>query len=289
MNVIFVCTGNTCRSPMAEAYLKSFKIIGLNVQSRGLFSDSSPISLNSAAVLLERGIDASDHISRQFTAEDTLNDLIICLSNSHRDALISCGVAPDKIIVLNGGISDPFGGDIHIYRKCRDEIFSAVDSLVFSGTFTPFNIIQAHPSHIPQIAALEAECFSEPWSEQAISESMNAKTRFFVAVEDEKITGYIGISTILDEGYITNVAVTERKRQAGVASLLLNRVFSLAFELDLSFISLEVRKTNFKAISLYSNMGFEAVGERKNFYRNPTENAIIMTRRFDRNYENSCN
>ena len=66
----------------------------------------------------------------------------------------------------------------------------------------------------------------------------------------------------------------------GVGTALLNKVFSLKDELSLSFISLEVRESNLSAIHLYEKMGFETEGLRKNFYTNPSENALIMTKRF---------
>ncbi len=289
MNVIFVCTGNTCRSPIAEGYLKSLNIPSLNVSSRGLFADGSPVSINSSTVMGELGIDISSHISSQFTKDDIESDLIICLSHSHYDALIGCGIKKEKLLILGDGISDPFGGDIHIYRLCRDEIINAVDRLVYSGTFTDFNIVSVEYRHLGAIADLEKECFCEPWSENAIAESLSAGTSFFVAEQNQKVIGYIGISTVLDEGYITNVAVSGSMRQKGVATLLLCRVFSLARERALSFVSLEVRASNSPAISLYSKLGFERVGERKDFYRDPRENAIIMTRRFEQLYEDSCN
>ena len=136
-------------------------------------------------------------------------------------------------------------------------------------------------SHIGEIARLEKECFSTPWSEQTIEDAFKTGTRFFVAQKDNSVLGYVGISAILDEGYITNVAVFPEARQQGVASALLNSLFEFAKENSLSFISLEVRESNNAAISLYQKFGFKTEGKRKNFYSAPQEDALIMTKRFD--------
>ena len=132
MNVLFVCTGNTCRSPMAEGYLKSIKKSGYEIISRGLSADGSPAAQNSVNVMLEKGIDISAHLSKQMSYSDAEGaDAIICMSASHADLLEALGFDKLKIYVL--GINDPFGGDIEIYRRCRDEIFEAVDEFVEDG------------------------------------------------------------------------------------------------------------------------------------------------------------
>lgn len=129
------------------------------------------------------------------------------------------------------------------------------------------------------IAALEKECFSEPWSKQAVENSADEGIRFFVYEENGAIIGYIGLQTVLDEGYITNVAVSPDNRRKGIGKALLETLDSKAEELSLSFISLEVRESNTAAIALYNLCGYKNEGIRKRFYTNPDENAIIMTKR----------
>ncbi len=280
MNILFICTGNTCRSPMAEGYLDSKNLPDVKVESRGLSADGSPVSENSVKAMAEKGIDISTDVSCQLTQSDLARaDKILYMSPSHYTVLRL--YAPDsKLFMLGDGISDPFGGDLNTYKKCRDEIFSAIDLLIAEDFFTERVIKKADQSHINAIARLEKECFSTPWSETSLREAMGENTRFFICSKGDSVLGYVGISVILDEGYITNICVTKTERGKGIGSELLNRIFALAKDNGLSFVTLEVRTSNQKAISLYEKFGFKEEGRRKGFYASPKEDAIILTKRF---------
>lgn len=281
MNILFVCTGNTCRSPMAEGYLNSKNIEGISAFSRGLAADGSFASENAVSVMNEKGIDISSHTSKTASVFDFKRaDKIICLSDSHKQVLMQF-VEEEKLEVLGSGISDPFGADIETYRRCRDEIFRAVDEFI-----ERIDIVPLKARHIEKIAELEKLCFSSPWSEEAILDSFKRGTKFLVAEKFGTCLGYIGINCILDEGYVTNIAVFPKWRKKGVGSALLKATFSLALDNGLKFVSLEVRESNFEAISLYEKFGFKTEGKRKNFYENPREDALILTKRFEDN-ENS--
>ncbi len=280
MKIIFVCTGNTCRSPMAEGYLKSKAISHLTVESRGLCSGGDRVSDNSAAVMEELGIDIKNHISRGISALDLDADMFICMTASHANALIGAGVPKEKVSVLGDGISDPFGMDEATYRRCRNEIIDAIDELIYGGLINGISIRIANEKDIPQIANIESLNFSMPWSENSVKESMERDTVFFIAEKENNIIGYMGLTCILDEGYVTNVAVNESYRKSGAGTLLMNKAIDYAKDNGLSFISLEVRASNENAISLYTRLSFENAGLRKNFYEKPKEDAIIMTRRF---------
>lgn len=132
---------------------------------------------------------------------------------------------------------------------------------------------------IPFIAELERECFSSPWTEKGLSDELsNEGAIFFTAKKDGNVIGYMGMHTVLDECYVANVAVSARERRQGVGRLLLRYAEKKAREQGCSFISLEVRVSNESAIGLYLSEGYEKIGERKNFYSAPTENALIMTK-----------
>lgn len=274
MNILFVCTGNTCRSPIAEGYVNS-KFKNISAKSCGIFADGSAVSENSKTAMAEMGIDISSHISTPLSKELTdWADKIICMSPSHKQMLDSIGVSNAE--VLGDGIFDPYGCDISAYKVCRDQIINQIDLL-----FCDFTVIPIEHSHIKEIARLEKICFSTPWSEKALMEAFMTGTKFFVAVKDKQVLGYVGISAIIDEGYITNIAVFPEHRNKGVATALLDFLFDFAKDQGLAFISLEVRESNYTAISLYEKLGFKTEGKRKNFYTAPTEDALILTKRFD--------
>ncbi len=135
-------------------------------------------------------------------------------------------------------------------------------------------------SHITEIGRLEKECFSTPWSENSLREELkNEYARFFVAVINGNVAGYIGAHNILGEVYITNVAVFPDYRRKGVGETLIKKLIDVTFSENADFITLEVRNSNEGAIKLYTKMGFEEVGKRKNFYENPREDALLMTYR----------
>lgn len=281
MNILFICTGNTCRSPMAEGYLESKNLPDLKIESRGISANGDPVSENSQKVMEEKGIDISFHKSKPLTQYDLgWADKIFYMSPSH-NTILSLYTDPKKLFMLGNGISDPFGGDLNAYRQCRDEIFSSIDALLDDGFFSEMYVTAIEHRHLKAIAKLEKTCFSTPWSENALLEAFSAGTKFFVAQKGEKVLGYIGISCILDEGYITNVAVFPEYRRQGVGKALLERVFSLARDEGLSFVSLEVRESNTPAITLYENLSFKQEGKRKNFYTDPQEDALILTKRFE--------
>lgn len=142
-----------------------------------------------------------------------------------------------------------------------------------------FYIFRMEKADIPAVAALEKECFSAPWSEKALLGALESDVSLFLVAKSEStVIGYIGVSVILDEVYVSNIAVTEPARRRGVAKSLLCEAERLCREKNCSFISLEVRESNLPAISLYESCGFSVCGRRRNFYTNEGEDALIMTK-----------
>lgn len=143
-------------------------------------------------------------------------------------------------------------------------------------------IVPMNADHLDQVAELERICFSTPWSRNMLAEELeNALSAFLVAVDDaDNVVGYAGLQVILDEGYITNVAVRPDCRQQGIAGKLLQVFLDFAQGNRLAFLTLEVRASNTAAIILYGSRGFRETGRRKNYYEHPREDAIIMTKEF---------
>lgn len=137
-------------------------------------------------------------------------------------------------------------------------------------------IVPFAEQHVADIAKLEQICFADPWTEDGLREEINNTCARFLTAVDETgtVAGYIGCHTVLDEGYIANVAVSPDFRRQGIGQKL---VQTLQTHHDLSFLTLEVRVSNDPAIRLYTGCGFRPVGTRKNFYSHPTEDALLMT------------
>lgn len=144
-----------------------------------------------------------------------------------------------------------------------------------------YKLVPMDHSHIKEIAQIERECFSDPWSEVSLEEELyNPIASFIVAQRpDGAVLGYAGLHVVADEGYLDNIAVREDYRGQGIADDLLG-VFVRFGRENLAFLSLEVRPTNEPAIQLYYKHGFVQVGRRQNYYQNPKEDAIIMTLEF---------
>lgn len=139
MNIYFICTGNTCRSPMAAAILKSKNLPEIEVKSAGIYAMSgSPMSHNAEMVLQEQQID-HHHASQPVSFENLQwANLILTMTSGHKDSLLQ--VYPqvaDKTFTLKEYITesvsldvlDPFGGDIHTYRKTFQELSALMDEL----------------------------------------------------------------------------------------------------------------------------------------------------------------
>lgn len=141
-----------------------------------------------------------------------------------------------------------------------------------------FRIVDVSAEHIRQIEEIERDCFSRPWTAEQLKIQMrDAQHEFIAAVSDGRVLGYVGLMYVLDEGYISNVAVHPDARRQGIGDTLIDALAAKAAELELAFLTLEVRESNAPAIALYAKHGFHPVGKRKNYYDAPKEDAVLMT------------
>ncbi|MBR0598057.1 ribosomal protein S18-alanine N-acetyltransferase [Clostridiales bacterium BAD-6] len=139
---------------------------------------------------------------------------------------------------------------------------------------------QAEAGDVKTIAELDKICFSAPWSESSFEKEIkeNQLAFYIVAEIDHCIVGYAGLWRIIDEGHITNVAVHPDFRQKGIGEALVSVLLDHTQREGIRSHTLEVRASNFAAISLYTKLGFVNVGYRKNYYEDNGEDAIIMWR-----------
>ena len=130
------------------------------------------------------------------------------------------------------------------------------------------------------IADMEKKCFSKPWSIKAIEEFMSFDiNNIFLAIDkdgEDKLASYISFTDVCGELQIANVATDEAYRRRGAASFLIEKLKEYAADNNSHLITLEVRSSNNAAVSLYKKHGFEEVGVRKNYYSDPTEDAVLM-------------
>ena len=137
-------------------------------------------------------------------------------------------------------------------------------------------------AHVSQVAQLEKLCFSDPWSEKSVaSELTNPLSCWLVALEGNRVAGYVGSQTVLDESDMMNIAVHPECRRQGVARRLIEELIAQLTLRGSHCLTLEVRASNVPAITLYCKLGFSEIGRRKNYYRNPREDALILRKEWE--------
>lgn len=145
-------------------------------------------------------------------------------------------------------------------------------------------IDRVRTSDLARIAALERECFSDPWSASAFRDlEGNSRVQFLCAREgaDGPVLGYVVAWFAADEGEIANLAVAPDARGRGIGAALLDAALTQAEQMRVSAVYLEVRDSNQTARRLYESRGFAEVGRRRDYYRRPVEDAVILRRTFD--------
>ena len=142
------------------------------------------------------------------------------------------------------------------------------------------NIVVMQERHLAALAEIERACFHAPWSENMLREELG-KGIFLVAEQDGRTAGYVGCQTVLDEGYITNVAVSPDFRRQGIARALILALIGELRKRGSRCLTLEVRASNDPARALYESLGFAHVGTRRNYYQNPKEDALILRKEWE--------
>lgn len=135
-------------------------------------------------------------------------------------------------------------------------------------------------AHVEQVAALEKLCFCDPWSKNSIrTELSNPLSLWLVALDGERVAGYIGSQSVQGESDMMNVAVDPAYRRQGIGEQLVTQLAVQLKELGNESLTLEVRISNEGAIALYGKLAFQQVGRRPNYYRNPKEDALILRKK----------
>ena len=143
-------------------------------------------------------------------------------------------------------------------------------------------ITNMREQHVSQVAELEKLCFSDPWSESSVASELNNQLALWLVAEDNgRVAGYVGSQTVMGESDMMNVAVHPDYRKQGIATTLIVGLVEALRKRESHCLTLEVRASNENAISLYQKLEFQQVGCRKNYYRNPKEDALILRKEWE--------
>ena len=143
-------------------------------------------------------------------------------------------------------------------------------------------VIPMTAAHTAQLAELEKLCFSDPWSESSVASELNNQLALWLVAEDNgRVAGYVGSQTVMGESDMMNVAVHPDYRKQGIATTLIVGLVEELRKRESHCLTLEVRASNENAISLYQKLEFQQVGCRKNYYRNPKEDALILRKEWE--------
>ena len=140
---------------------------------------------------------------------------------------------------------------------------------------------EATNADLPEVLALERSCYRDPWPASAFSALPDNSRVFFRVTRDEEngsVIGYVIAWFVMDEGELANLAVAPGYRRRGIGSALLDATLTDASARGVGQLYLEVRESNHAARRLYASRKFEEVGRRKQYYRSPQEDALILRR-----------
>jgi ribosomal-protein-alanine N-acetyltransferase len=131
---------------------------------------------------------------------------------------------------------------------------------------------------VDAVWAIEVQSFAIPWSREAFVTEVteNRCARYLVVREDGVPVAYAGMWLVLDEAHVTNIAVRADMRGRGIGELVARALMQLAADTGIRYMTLEVRRTNVVAQSLYKKLGFVEVGFRKRYYADNNEDALVM-------------
>ncbi len=131
---------------------------------------------------------------------------------------------------------------------------------------------------VDAVSEIERESFAVPWSRDAFVREVteNRCARYLVAREDGMAVAYAGMWLVLDEGHVTNIAVKKAARGRGIGEKIARALMQLAADTGIRYMTLECRRSNLVAQSLYRKLGFQEVGFRKRYYADNNEDALVM-------------
>ena len=293
--VLFVGHSDTRITPLCAAIMKYLcvnkEVENIEFSSSGFWAMEGqrvhPTLLRSAG---EIGIDLSEYQSHYVTMEDIQSASFII----PQDAMVARGVAS----VLGEGnkeklfrpmqVYEPDNSAIQVFRRSREECIAFCEKLLkkLMTTEKEREKISSAVVYRPvtkeeaaQVLLLEEVCFSHPWTLANIEAEIEKENSIFLgAFYEEKMVGYASLYYVAGAGFMNNVGVHPDYRHLGIGETLMGQLETLSIENNLKVISLEVRSKNKAAIGMYQKLGYEKKGTRPFFYRDPMDDADIMTK-----------
>ena len=283
--VLFVCEGNTCRSPMAAALFNRFENPGFLALSAGIDADYGDAmcagaleALTFAATLPNPQNPFTAHQSKPCRQEDLAKaERVVCMTPRIRDVLTAAFPdCADKLSVMEQ-IPDPAGGDAAHYLSCLGHMRRQVDGLYRSLCAERDGIFPMTEADLPWVLQLEGICFSPPWSKDSFLASMRSPTTHPLILQSgDRAVGYAVYTSIYETAELYNIAVTPDARSQGHGGTLLREVIRRCTQTGADTLFLEVRRSNESARALYEKHRFTYDSVLKNYYKNPTEDALTM-------------
>lgn len=285
LKILFVTAADVCRGPMCAVMFREVLerngVTDVEISHAGMkVKTGGDAPLPAVASALERrGLQIGDYRSVALTDEMLEEaNFIVCPTEGIVSSL-TYAAESSRLFCLRGGVAEPGFGSDKTYDRLAYEI-----EICLLDLFQRRVEVRAVPmemKHIPRIAEIEKACFKKPWTEQMLIDELSVPTaRFFAAVDAKGETvGYVGANNNAGEVYLGDVAVLPSRSSSGIGTVLLNKLISVCIAENAEFISLEVRKSNLAGRRLYERCGFREVGKRPNFYSQPTEDAVVMTKR----------
>lgn len=289
-SILFVDDDDSALAPAAKAFFEMYskeRCPDIPCESAGLFSAGKALQPDCRMAAEALGADFGGHECKELT--DALFDafeVVMCMSLAQVDELLERYPGSERKVIC-ADETDILRPRLKMgWKKAVERVRAVIDDETEQLRLPSVENVSIEPigpeapeAYLDSILSIEESCFPDPWTREMLESYLRKdSTYFFSAVSGGELLGYIGSQLVLDELEIFNVAVDESCRRQHLGEKLVERLISEARRLGALRVTLEVRASNAPAIALYEKLGFSEVGRRKNYYRKPREDAVLMDR-----------
>lgn len=285
-SILFADDDDTALAPAAKAFFRMFaseRCPDIPVESAGIFSPGEALQADCRRAAEALGAEMEGHECKALTAELFEEySVVMCMTLAQADEIMERFPGSESKVIC-AGETDILRPRFKMgWKKALERLRDLMDEeteqlrMPEQGEIIPLTN-ESPEEYKAALIAIEEECFNDPWNRDMLESYLKKdNARFFAAVEEGALAAYIGSQLVVDELEIFNVAVAESFRRRGIAKRLVERLTEEAAAMGAERITLEVRAGNAPAIALYEKLGFVEVGRRKNYYRSPREDALLM-------------